>query len=383
MHFVYVERGYPRSSGEIGGAGMYVRAIALELIRRGHSVSVICGKDSNRSGMFLDKDIEVYPEYQNHPISFFLQKFLIFNFLLSLFKYFEDGIHIRKILKIIDKKKKIDFIEYSEGGDFWTSLFKDYFYISHLHGSSFTFKKNSNKKIEFKDWIKRKAELFFIKNASLIISPSKAMANLVKGEMKLNLKISIIPYPVRFIYNEKLIIRKKQNNLPVKLIFASRNDPIKGGELLINSLRLLDSIIKKKIEVSIYGYIPMNNYEDLSFLKIFKFISHEDLKKVYLESDICVIPSIFDNSPNTVYEAMAYGKIVVASNIGGISEIINDPKNGYLFRCNDCKDLSLKISNAVNLIGSGESLKMSKNAINRITDIASLKKNVDYRLSLL
>ena len=43
------------------------------------------------------------------------------------------------------------------------------------------------------------------------------------------------------------------------------------------------------------------------------------LKKHMISADICVIPSLFDNSPNTVYEAMGNGKIVVASAVGGSS----------------------------------------------------------------
>ena len=154
--------------------------------------------------------IKVYPDYQNHPISFLLQKLKIFNLLLGLLKYLEDGISIRKIIKKIDKIDKIDYIEFSEGGDFWTSIFRDYNYISHLHGSSFTFKKNANKKLNLRDIIKRKAELFFISKATIVVSPSKKMAQLVKGEMKKQLIVHIIPYPIPN-HLKDLKIKKESN----------------------------------------------------------------------------------------------------------------------------------------------------------------------------
>ena len=102
MHFVFVERGYPRDFGETGGAGVYVRNFGKELIRRGHLVSVICGKNLGDAKMFYDGEIKVYPDYQNHSIAFFLQKFKIFNFFISFLKYIEDGASIRKILKKIN-----------------------------------------------------------------------------------------------------------------------------------------------------------------------------------------------------------------------------------------------------------------------------------------
>ena len=49
--------------------------------------------------MYVDDGIDVYPDSQNHPIAFFLQKFYIFNFLLDSVKYLENGISIRKIIK--------------------------------------------------------------------------------------------------------------------------------------------------------------------------------------------------------------------------------------------------------------------------------------------
>ena len=83
MHFVFVERGFPRQKGEVGGAGTYVKNCSKELIKRGHQVSVICGKNFGDGKMYIDNKIKVYPDYPNHPISFFLQKFKFLNFFLS------------------------------------------------------------------------------------------------------------------------------------------------------------------------------------------------------------------------------------------------------------------------------------------------------------
>ena len=43
MHILFVELQYPNISGDQGGAGTYVRNVGLELMKRGHKVSVLRG----------------------------------------------------------------------------------------------------------------------------------------------------------------------------------------------------------------------------------------------------------------------------------------------------------------------------------------------------
>ena len=54
MHFVFIEKGYPRKHGEVGGAGTYVKTCGQELVKRGHKVSVICGKSLGDRKEYFD-----------------------------------------------------------------------------------------------------------------------------------------------------------------------------------------------------------------------------------------------------------------------------------------------------------------------------------------
>ena len=51
----------------------------------------------------------------------------------------------------------------------------------------------------------------------------------------------------------------------------------------------------------------------------------------------------YENMPNTVIEAYAYGKPVVASRIGSLAEIVEDNKTGLLFEMKNSKDFSDKL----------------------------------------
>ena len=69
---------------------------------------------------------------------------------------------------------------------------------------------------------------------------------------------------------------------------------------------------------------------------------HDDvtLSLVYSAADVFVTPSKEDNLPNTVLESLACGTPCVAFNIGGMPDLIEHQKNGYLAQPFDTSDLA-------------------------------------------
>ena len=339
---------------------------------------------NNRITYFEDSLIHVYPIMDSKPTQFiyFLNKIPLIKIMSGLLFYLHNGLKIHLFLRKLNYHKKIDYIEYSEGGDFWNSLNKKFNYSSHLHGSSYTFKNQTNQMPDLIDWMRRKMEHIFIKRANKVISPCRAMVELVEVEMGQQLtQAHVIPYPVD--KREITIINKSKKSKKVTLLFASRNDPVKGGELLTKALGLLPENIQSKIQVEFYGYVPQRVLTHLPFIQVNEFVPKEDLEKAYQTADICVIPSLFDNSPNTVYEAMAQGKVVVASSVGGIPEIIGSKENGFLFDSKDVNDLVEKLEDAIKLVLNGECQSMRINAQQRINAISNLSINVEQRLNLI
>jgi glycogen(starch) synthase len=81
----------------------------------------------------------------------------------------------------------------------------------------------------------------------------------------------------------------------------------------------------------------------------------------YQKADVCVIPSTYEPFPMVALEALAAGKPVVASNVGGLPEVIHNGVNGLLVQPRNPKE----IAEAVNRVLSDEELarKMAKNAL--------------------
>lgn len=79
------------------------------------------------------------------------------------------------------------------------------------------------------------------------------------------------------------------------------------------------------------------------FRSVGKFINDLSLPLVYSACDVFISPSIEENLPNTVLEALACGLPTVAFDVGGLSDIIVHKKNGYLASFPDTNDLAIGI----------------------------------------
>ena len=61
---------------------------------------------------------------------------------------------------------------------------------------------------------------------------------------------------------------------------------------------------------------------------------------LYRSADLLTMPTLMDNLPNTVVEAMACGVPCVASNVGGLPQMVTPGKDGYLARLRDAEDFA-------------------------------------------
>jgi glycosyltransferase involved in cell wall biosynthesis len=96
----------------------------------------------------------------------------------------------------------------------------------------------------------------------------------------------------------------------------------------------------KKAYLMTVGDLPAPAEERLknecaSFWRAVPYQSRESLPVYYLLADVVFIPSYYDGTPNVLLEAMALGKVVVASRAGGMPDLITDGVNGFLFAPGD------------------------------------------------
>jgi glycosyltransferase involved in cell wall biosynthesis len=100
----------------------------------------------------------------------------------------------------------------------------------------------------------------------------------------------------------------------------------------------------------------------------------EEVKEFYIDSDVVVIPSIYETFGIVALEAMACGKPIVASHIGGLREILKDGVNGFLVKPGNSDELArsiialLKKDDLREKIGSLNRAEVIKYSWDRIVD---------------
>ncbi len=166
--------------------------------------------------------------------------------------------------------------------------------------------------------------------------------------------ISYIPNGMPEEFLEKTIKHSGKNQKTI--LFLGRIAPIKNVELLIEVFKnLLDKGLKVKLKL--VGQVEREYCNFLlSLTKKLKLTKKEveftgpiyELKKkvkVLQDSDIFVLPSKREASPQALIEAMALGKVVISSSTLGAKEFIKDKINGFLF--SNKKDLENKLEYAL------------------------------------
>jgi glycosyltransferase involved in cell wall biosynthesis len=98
----------------------------------------------------------------------------------------------------------------------------------------------------------------------------------------------------------------------------------------------------------------------------------------YQTASLVVHPAIWDNSPYSVYEAMAAAKPVVATNVGGLPELVEDGITGRLVNVEDANSLAGALIEL--LLDCSRQNKMGTLGREKIRSLSSLETNVTARI---
>ena len=131
----------------------------------------------------------------------------------------------------------------------------------------------------------------------------------------------------------------------VRFTFIGYLGAHKGVLLLIDAARMLR---KAGIVINLVGVGYLMDelrarVESEGLSKIVRFwgkTDNEAIETVFRETDVLILPSIWpENQPVTILESMATQTAVIASRIGGITEMVVDGETGYLFEPGNAMEL--------------------------------------------
>ena len=106
-----------------------------------------------------------------------------------------------------------------------------------------------------------------------------------------------------------------------------------------------------------------------------KVDSDDVIRQCISASDVVVVPSRFENFPNSALEALALGVPVVAFNSGGTIDMIEHRCNGWIAKPYDVNDFSVGIIWALNDFQKNNGIKLCREKVREISDDSLVAKN--------
>lgn len=199
--------------------------------------------------------------------------------------------------------------------------------------------------------LRRKMIVWALNRSNKVISVSNALKNQMIKIGVLEEKILVIPNGIdanlfKPIDRQECRVKLK---LPVDkkiFLFIGNLVPIKGVKILIEAFSkfaylnpdtLLLIVGDGPLEVSLRRRVEeLGDTEKVLFLER---CSHDKVPIYMNACDIFCLPSLNEGCPNVIIESFACGIPVVASNVGGIPELIVDGQNGFLSLPDNFDDL--------------------------------------------
>jgi glycosyltransferase involved in cell wall biosynthesis len=162
-----------------------------------------------------------------------------------------------------------------------------------------------------------------INHQTVIFNPVNPIFFLVKDNEQIN--------RLNILYVGEISKRKGL----IDLIKGLSELKVKG---IIYHLNIVGDFNNNIIKDLILTTIKENNLD--SQITFFGWVSQKSIAELMNYNGVFVLPSNQESLPMSLIESMSSGKIVIATDVGGISEIVKHEVTGYIYKKNDIKQLS-------------------------------------------
>lgn len=201
--------------------------------------------------------------------------------------------------------------------------------------------------------------------------------------------------------NEFYCAKWNQNEIEKYSIFVSQSDyPIKGFHYMLEAMKIVKNEYpsahlyttgKNILKMSCKDNLRINSYQKLiqKLIQDFKLensitflenLSASEIKERYLHSNVFVSPSILENSSNSIGEAMMLGVPTIASDVGGISSMVENGFDGIMYQFHSPKMLAYHICELFS--NTKKQRLFSKNSIEKMENIYNRKNNAERLFSI-
>lgn len=196
-----------------------------------------------------------------------------------------------------------------------------------------------------------------------VVTPSRWLADCARNEGTLFAKqpVSVIANPIDIdVYapGDRRAARRRfglPEDVPLIAFGGTRavQNPVKGFALLHEALHRMG---RSDVHLAVFGSGEEVRHSialDLPVHLLGNLKGDAELADIYRAADVFALPSVQDNLPNTVAEALSCGTPVTAFRIGGVPDMVLDGINGMLAEPFDTADLARALAACIEASRSG------------------------------
>ena len=172
-------------------------------------------------------------------------------------------------------------------------------------------------------------------HASLVTSPSRELADRTKTFFGLSREIHSLPNPL----DTDLFYPVPKDSAHVRVSFVGRLELRKGVTTLLEAI---PRVLAKRPNIEFHivgpdlcGFRSLLSSAAKDRVRFTERVPLTDLRQIYQQADITVVPSHYDNSPYTCMESMACETPVIGTAAGGMPEYILHGETGLLIPAQD------------------------------------------------
>lgn len=342
MRIAFVNPEYPSPTGYgHGGIATYIYVLAGGLTDLGHEVHILVRKGTVTDTLDPRIKIHVYEHRPPRGLARWIERFA------DSPAVWERGYSrgVREVLTELHEQAPLDIVEIPEYGGLAMELRapRPFPLVLHFHTPSVVVD-SYNQVVATKE----RTDRYRLEEKALRVADHyKCTSEALKREAcrRYGLaedSIAVIRTPMAPAPFDR-IQRLPDTQERIDLLFVGRLERRKGAEIMLHAVEKILAI-DPRINITFAGETGLQqgpNYRDAIERTLARphrkrvwflgSVKRDGLPLLYVRSSIFVIPSLFDNAPNTLLEAMAAGLPIVASDVGGINEVVRHGENGLLF----------------------------------------------------
>jgi glycosyltransferase involved in cell wall biosynthesis len=341
MHICFSAIDY-HSATSGGGIGSYIDTLAPELLSGGHAVSILALSDRNETKY---EDGILLLRVRKPNLHWHMHKLCVPSAIVIPTRELEWSYAMRLALRELLIEHDVDVVETSETGILCLSFWRGRDFpplVVRLHGDQYVSSKYTLPRIPAGHKVGHRLKLMALRQAAGVTSPSAYQAEEVAQDLAWpTSRIKVLANPVSPVFlNAPRPGTKSEDTKQTDIVLSTGRLELRKGTLVL--LRSIPHVVKKvpNVEFVLAGSRhssiddrTLNEHlsaVDTGHTRLLGHVPWNSLSDWYRQARLLVMPSYYETFGISAIEAMSFGLPVVATRVGGLSEVVEDGVTGLL-----------------------------------------------------